>query len=128
MTRGSSGTATHMGGGLQPARGFSPAPWGSPPGILLLLAILCAAALSAQTPAPTLDQAEALWKQHRYVESNDVFRALVENDVSDAFVLLVDPACDALVPCVDGAGRFVGKAVAVFIDENPVGKHEHGRL
>jgi tetratricopeptide (TPR) repeat protein len=66
-----------MGGGLQPARGFSPAPWGSPPGILLLLAILCAAALSAQTPAPTLDQAEALWKQHRYVESNDVFRALV---------------------------------------------------
>jgi len=43
-----------------------------------LLAILCAAAgLAGQTPAQTLQQAESLWKQHRYVESNDVFRALV---------------------------------------------------
>ena len=40
----------------------------------LLLAILCAA---AALPAQTLDQAESLWKQHRYVESNDAFRALV---------------------------------------------------
>ena len=43
----------------------------------LLVAILCAAVLPAQAPAPTLVQAESLWKQHRYVESNDVFRALV---------------------------------------------------
>jgi tetratricopeptide (TPR) repeat protein len=43
----------------------------------ILLAMLCAAALTAQTPAPTLAQAESLWKQHRYVESNDTFRALV---------------------------------------------------
>jgi len=39
-----------------------------------LLAILCAV---AALPAQTLDQAESLWKQHRYIESNDVFRALV---------------------------------------------------
>ena len=40
----------------------------------LLLAALCAVtALAAQT----LEQAESLWKQHRYVEANDTFRALV---------------------------------------------------
>lgn len=39
----------------------------------LLLAMLCAAALLAQT----LQQAESLWKQHRYTEANDAFRALV---------------------------------------------------
>jgi tetratricopeptide (TPR) repeat protein len=44
---------------------------------LLLALLLTAAALPAQTPTPTLDQAESLWKQHRYVESNDTFRALV---------------------------------------------------
>ena len=42
---------------------------------LLLALLLTAAALPAQTPTPTLDQAESLWKQHRYVESNDTFRA-----------------------------------------------------
>src|SRR5579862_2890409 len=41
----------------------------------LLLVTLCAAAgLSAQTP----EQAESLWKQHRYSEANDTFRALVD--------------------------------------------------
>ena len=41
----------------------------------LLLAALCAVtALAAQT----IDQAESLWKQHRYVEANDTFRALVK--------------------------------------------------
>jgi len=40
----------------------------------LLLAILC---LAATLTAQTLEQAESLWKQHRYVESNDAFRALV---------------------------------------------------
>jgi tetratricopeptide (TPR) repeat protein len=44
---------------------------------ILLALLLTAAALVAQTPAATLDQAESLWKQHRYVEANDVFRALV---------------------------------------------------
>jgi len=40
----------------------------------LLAVILCAAAsLSAQT----LQQAESLWKQHRYEEANSAFRALV---------------------------------------------------
>ena len=40
----------------------------------LLLAALCAVtALAAQT----IEQAESLWKQHRYVEANDTFRALV---------------------------------------------------
>ncbi|HUE20376.1 MAG TPA: tetratricopeptide repeat protein [Bryobacteraceae bacterium] len=44
----------------------------------ILPAILCATAgLTGQTLAPTLAQAESLWKQHRYVESNDAFRALV---------------------------------------------------
>ena len=40
----------------------------------LLLAILCAA---ATLPAQTLDQAETLWKQHRYDNANAAFRALV---------------------------------------------------
>ncbi|HXM41016.1 MAG TPA: tetratricopeptide repeat protein [Bryobacteraceae bacterium] len=40
----------------------------------LLLAILYAA---SALPAQTLAQAESLWKQHRYVESSDTFRALV---------------------------------------------------
>ena len=41
----------------------------------LILAALCtAAALAAQT----LEQAESLWKQHRYGESNDTFRTLVK--------------------------------------------------
>ena len=40
----------------------------------LLLAVLCAA---AALPAQTLEQAESLWKQHRYYEANDAFRALV---------------------------------------------------
>jgi tetratricopeptide (TPR) repeat protein len=44
---------------------------------ILLALLFTAAALPAQTPAATLDQAESLWKQHRYVEANDVFRALV---------------------------------------------------
>jgi tetratricopeptide (TPR) repeat protein len=44
----------------------------------LLLAILCAAtALPAQTPAPTLAQAESLWKQHRYEESKAAFESLI---------------------------------------------------
>ena len=43
-----------------------------------LLAILCAVAgLAGQTPAETLQQAEALWKQHRYEDANGAFRALV---------------------------------------------------
>ncbi len=42
----------------------------------LLPALLCAA-LSAQTPAPTLAQAESLWKQHRYEESKAAFEALI---------------------------------------------------
>ena len=47
-----------------------------------LVAFLCAAAAlagqtSAQTSGPTLGQAEALWKQHRYVESKDAFEALI---------------------------------------------------
>jgi len=42
--------------------------------VRMLFTILCAAAaLSAQS----IDQAESMWKQHRYVESNDAFRALV---------------------------------------------------
>jgi cellulose synthase operon protein C len=42
--------------------------------VRLLLVIFCtAAALTAQT----LDQAEALWKQHRYDDANVAFRALV---------------------------------------------------
>ena len=41
----------------------------------VLAAIFClAVALSAQT----LEQAESLWKQHRYVESKDVFEALLK--------------------------------------------------
>ncbi|MFN7995158.1 MAG: tetratricopeptide repeat protein [Bryobacteraceae bacterium] len=40
---------------------------------LLLAAICAAAALGAQT----LQEAETLWKQHRYSEANDRFRALV---------------------------------------------------
>jgi len=40
----------------------------------LLLAILCAA---AALPAQTLQQAESLWKQHRYEESKAAFEALV---------------------------------------------------
>ena len=44
----------------------------------LLLAILCAAtAIPAQTPAPTLAQAESLWKQHRYEESKAAFESLI---------------------------------------------------
>src|ERR1039458_10246848 len=44
----------------------------------LLLAMLCAAAaLQAQTPAPTLAQAESLWKQHRYEESKAAFEAVI---------------------------------------------------
>jgi len=48
----------------------------------LLPAILCAAAgltaqTAAQTPAPTLDRAESLWKQHRFEESKAVFEALI---------------------------------------------------
>ena len=44
----------------------------------LLLAILCAAtALPAQTPVPTLAQAESLWKQHRYEESKAAFESLI---------------------------------------------------
>jgi len=38
----------------------------------VLLLVCAAAALAAQT----LEQAESLWKQHRYNEANDVFRAL----------------------------------------------------
>ena len=45
----------------------------------LLIAILCATAgLAGQTPAQTLQQAESLWKQHRYEESKAVFEALVK--------------------------------------------------
>lgn len=40
----------------------------------LLLLFCAAAALCAQS----LDRAEALWKQHRYKEANDAFRALVD--------------------------------------------------
>jgi tetratricopeptide (TPR) repeat protein len=44
----------------------------------LLLAMLCAAAaLQAQTPAPTLAQAESLWKQRRYEESKAAFEAVI---------------------------------------------------
>jgi cellulose synthase operon protein C len=47
----------------------------------LLVAVMCgAAALYGQT----LEQAESLWKQHRYSESNDVFRALVKAHPSNA--------------------------------------------
>jgi cellulose synthase operon protein C len=43
----------------------------------LACAILCAAAaLAAETPGPTLAQAESLWKQHRYEESKAAFEAL----------------------------------------------------
>lgn len=43
-----------------------------------LLAILCAVAgLAGQTPAQTLPQSELLWKQHRYDDANEAFRALV---------------------------------------------------
>jgi len=43
--------------------------------VRVLAAIFClAVALSAQT----LEQAESLWKQHRYVESKDVFEALLK--------------------------------------------------
>ena len=41
---------------------------------LALAALFSVTALSAQT----LDQAESLWKQHRYQEANDAFRALVD--------------------------------------------------
>ncbi|HUD98428.1 MAG TPA: tetratricopeptide repeat protein [Bryobacteraceae bacterium] len=40
----------------------------------LLLALLCAAAV---LPAQTLDQAESLWKQHRYQEAEHAFESLV---------------------------------------------------
>lgn len=40
----------------------------------LLLAILCAA---AALPAQTIDQAESLWKQHRYQEAEHAFESLV---------------------------------------------------
>ncbi|MGC9946997.1 MAG: tetratricopeptide repeat protein [Bryobacteraceae bacterium] len=48
----------------------------------LLPIVLCAVAgLTGQTPAqiaaPTLAQAESLWKQHLYRDANDAFRALV---------------------------------------------------
>jgi tetratricopeptide (TPR) repeat protein len=44
----------------------------------LLLAMLCAAAaLQAQIPAPTLAQAESLWKQRRYEESKAAFEAVI---------------------------------------------------
>jgi tetratricopeptide (TPR) repeat protein len=47
--------------------------------VRLLIAILCATAgLAGQTPAQTLQQAESLWKQHRYEESKAVFEALVK--------------------------------------------------
>ena len=38
---------------------------------------VCALSLALVLPAQTLEQAEALWKQRRYSEANDVFRALV---------------------------------------------------
>jgi tetratricopeptide (TPR) repeat protein len=41
---------------------------------LLLAVVFTTAVLCAQT----LDQAESLWKQHRYVEANDAFRDLVK--------------------------------------------------
>lgn len=41
---------------------------------LLLAAVAAAAALSAQT----LEQAESLWKAHRYFDANDTFRTLVD--------------------------------------------------
>ena len=44
---------------------------------LALAMLLCAAAGWRRKPAPTLQQAESLWKQHRYDESKDVFEALV---------------------------------------------------
>jgi tetratricopeptide (TPR) repeat protein len=45
----------------------------------LLLAVLCAAAaLAAQTPGPTLAEAESLWKQHRYEEAKGAFEALLK--------------------------------------------------
>lgn len=43
----------------------------------LPLVFLCAAAGLCAQAAPTLQQAESLWKQHRYVESKDVFEALL---------------------------------------------------
>jgi tetratricopeptide (TPR) repeat protein len=47
---------------------------------LLLAALVTAAALSAQT----LEQAESLWKQRRYSEANDAFRALVDGHPRNA--------------------------------------------
>jgi cellulose synthase operon protein C len=40
----------------------------------LLLAAFCAAVLLGQT----IDEAESLWREHRYAEANDVFRELVK--------------------------------------------------
>jgi tetratricopeptide (TPR) repeat protein len=45
--------------------------------VRLTLVFLCAAAGLFAQGAPTLQQAESLWKQHRYVESKDVFEALL---------------------------------------------------
>ncbi|HTQ53288.1 MAG TPA: tetratricopeptide repeat protein [Bryobacteraceae bacterium] len=47
---------------------------------LALLVLAAAAGLSAQA----LDQAESLWKQHRYREANDAFRALVDGHPRNA--------------------------------------------
>ena len=43
-----------------------------------LRALPSCAAAAAAVRAQTLEQAEALWKQHRYDEANDAFRALVK--------------------------------------------------
>ena len=94
---------------------------------LLLAVLFTAAALSAQT----LDQAESLWKQHRYVEANDAFRALVNAHPRNAeyrvrwgrlFLERFQPADaaqlfqEALKIDANNAGAFLGLALVAAED------------
>jgi tetratricopeptide (TPR) repeat protein len=106
----------------------------------LLLAGLCAAALSAQT----LEQAESLWKQHRYSEANDTFRELVKTHPRDAgyrvrwgrlFLERFQPADaaqlfqEALKIDPNHAGAFLGLAmVAAEGYENQAVEYAHKAL
>ena len=94
---------------------------------LLLAVLLTAAALSAQT----LEQAESLWKQHRYFEANDAFRALVNGHPRNAeyrvrwgrlFLERFQPADaaqlfqEALKIDANNAGAFLGLALVAAED------------
>ena len=58
----------------------------------------------------------------------DIFHTLIKNDVRQAFFLFVDTTRNALVPGVDRARRLVDKALARFVDQDPIRKDKHRRL